>query len=252
MKNILYIVMLLLFTPMLQAQDVFEEAGKAYQAEDYQKAIDLLEAEIKLQKEKGFESADLYYNLGNAYFRDNEVAKAILNYERAILINPGDADIRHNVEFAYTRIEDKIIGVDTFFLQSWFNSLQNQQSSNAWARLSIVFFLLFIAMLGAFFFTRTVTVKKVAFYSGVVLLTFLIFTNVFSARQKYSITHRNTAIIMAGSVSIKSSPDENSKELFLLHSGTKVRINKVDENWLEIEIDNGNVGWISRDKLEII
>lgn len=251
MKNII-IITLLFITPLLYAQETLSDANKAYQAENYEKAIKILEKEIKIQKENGFESADLYYNLGNAYFRDNEVAKAILNYERAILLNPGDRDIRHNLEFARTRTEDKIVGVDTFFLESWFDSIENLQSSNAWAKLSIILFVIFIIMICAFFFTRVLLVKKVAFYAGIILFILVIFTNIFSIGQKSEILNRNSAIIMAGSASIKSSPDNNSKELFILHSGTKVRITKDDGDWLEIEIDNGNVGWISRDKLEII
>ncbi len=252
MRKILLYIAILLFPVSSFAQEAPKEAIQAYQAENYTKAIEILENEIQLQKEQGKESADLYYNLGNAYFRDNEIAKAILNYERAVLINPGDRDTRHNIEFARTRIEDKIIGVDDFFLQSWFDSIQNLQNSNAWAKLSIVLFLLFIATLAAFFFGRLIMIKKIAFYSGITIFVFLIFANVFSIRQKSKILNRNTAIIMAGSVSIKSSPDLNSKELFVLHAGTKVKITKNDEYWLEIEIENGNVGWIQHDKLEII
>ncbi|MFR9166096.1 MAG: tetratricopeptide repeat protein [Dysgonomonas sp.] len=234
------------------AQNNQEEAVKAYQDGDFEKAIGLYENELKIQKEKGYESADLYYNLGNAYFRDNEVAKAILNYERAALINPGDRDIRHNLDFARTKTEDKIISVDTFFLQSWFDSVQNLQSSNTWAKLSITFFILLVAALCVFFFVPKLFVKKVSFYAGIVLLVLVIFTNIFSYRQKSKILNRDTAIIMPGSVSVKNSPDNNSKELFILHAGTKVKINKQDGNWMEIEIANGNVGWTTKDKLEII
>lgn len=240
-----------LFYP-LAAQDVSTDAIKAYQEEDYEKAIELLEKEVNLQKEKGYESANLYYNLGNAYFRDNEVAKAILNYERALLIDPGDRDIRHNLKFARTKIEDKIEGIDPFFLQSWFDSVQNLQSSNAWAKLSVFLFLIFIASLSFFFFSNKILIKKITFYTGLIALAFVIFANIFSYRQKSKIEKRNTAIIMAGAVSVTNSPDENSKELFILHAGSKIKINKKEGNWMEIEIDNGNVGWIMKDKLEVI
>ena len=233
-------------------QATVDAAMKAYQEGDFEKAAELFEAEVKIQREKGLESAELYYNLGNAYFRDNEIAKALLYYEKAQLIDPGDRDIRNNIEYARTRIEDKIIGVDTFFLQSWFDAVQNMLGSNAWANISIVLFLILMAALSMFVFTRYITVKKAAFYAGIVVIVLLIFTNVFSVRQKYKLTNRDTAIIMAGSVSVKSSPDSSSKELFVIHSGTKVRINKEDGRWLEIEIENGNVGWMTREQLEII
>lgn len=248
----IFVFMLMLAPYTMRGQSTYKEAIDAYQKEDYVKAIDLFEKELKAQKSKGFESSDLYYNLGNAYFRDNETAKAILNYERAQLIAPGDKDINSNLEFARTKIEDKIVGVDTFFLQSWFESIQNLQSSNAWAKLSIVLFLLFIVSVAVFFFVNKLLVKKITFYAGIVSLTLVILVNIFSYRQKSKLINRNTAIIMAGSVSVTNSPDSNSKELFILHSGTKVNINKEDGNWLEIEIESGSVGWITKEKLEVI
>lgn len=243
---------ILFIVPSINAQDVLNDAMKAYQEENYEEAIRILEQEVKAQKEKGMESSDLYYNLGNAYFRDNEIAKAILNYERAALINPGDRDIRHNLEFARTKTEDKIISVDTFFLQSWFDAVQNLQSSNAWAKVSVVLFILFMASLSVFFFVNRMFTKKVTFYTGIITLVLLIITNVFSYRQKSKIENRDSAIIMVSSVSITNSPDSNSKELFQLHAGTKVKITKRDASWMEIEIENGNVGWINKDKLEVI
>lgn len=248
----LLFAVVILIPSSVNAQNVLEEATKAYQDENYEKAIELLENEVSLQRDKGYESSDLYYNLGNAYFRDNEVAKAILNYERALLVDPGDRDIRHNLNYARTKIEDKIVGIDPFFLQSWFDSVQNLQSSNAWAKLSVVLFLVFMISLSLFFFTNKVSVKKITFYTGIVALIFVIFANIFSFRQKNKIMQRNTAIIMAGAVSVTNSPDSSANEVFTLHSGSKVKINKTDGNWMEIEIDNGSVGWITKDKVEII
>lgn len=236
----------------VNAQDALADAVKAYHEENYGDAIKILEGEIASLKEKGLESSVLYYNLGNSYFRDNELAKAILNYERAATIDPGDKDIRQNLEFARTKTEDKIISVDTFFLQSWFDSVQNLQSSNAWAKLSVGLFILFMISLSVFFFVNSLISKKVTFYLCISVLVVLIIANVFSYRQKSNVTNRDTAIIMVGSVSVTTSPDSNSKEIFTLHAGTKVKINKKDGSWIEIEIDNGNVGWINKDKLEII
>lgn len=252
LKHLTYIIFLFIAPICSTAQTIEEQSNAAYQAEDYTKAIELLENELKLQNEKGLQSAELHYNLGNAYFRDSNIAKAILNYERAILIAPGDKDIRNNIKFVQTQTEDKIVEVDDFFLLNWFESIRDLQSSNAWAKLSIAFFLVFILSLVAFFLSRSVTLKKVAFYTGITLFVLLIFTNVFSISQMNKVQSKSAAIIMAGSAPVYNSPDSNSKELFILHSGTKVKINKEDKNWLEIEIDNGNVGWISREKLEII
>jgi len=252
-KQAIFISLIFLFGfPVLHAQDIAGEAGEAFNSGDYEKAIGLLENEAAVQKEKGLESSKLYYNLGNAYFRSNDLAKALLYYEKALLLNPGDGDTKLNIEYAKTLIEDKIVEVDTFFLQSWFEGIQNLQGSNAWAKLSVVLFIILILALGAFFFSRYISIKKVAFYLGVTLFVLLIFTNIFAYRQKSKITNRDTAIIMAGSVPVVNSPGSNAKELFILHSGTKVKITKTDGNWMEIEIANGNIGWVTTDKLEII
>ncbi|WP_165022313.1 tetratricopeptide repeat protein [Dysgonomonas sp. ZJ279] len=236
----------------VSAQSVAEQARETYDNGDYRQTIELLEKEMLTEKEQGRESADLYYNLGNAYFRINEVAKARLYYEKALLLDPGDRDIRHNIDYVSTKIEDKILVADTFFLSTWFTAVQNLLSSNRWATFGIVSFVLFILCLALFFFTKLIVVKKGSFYAGIILILFTIFANIFSFNQKRRIENRDTAIIMAGSASVVSSPDINSKELFILHAGTKVTITKEDRSWLEIEIDNGSIGWIQREKIEII
>ncbi|MDU1890576.1 MAG: tetratricopeptide repeat protein [Dysgonomonas sp.] len=228
------------------------EAINAYNEGDFRKTIELLENEKNIQIEKGLESPELYYNLGNAYFRVNDLANARLNYERALLLDPGDRDTRHNIEYLLTKIEDKILVADTFFLHTWFLAVQNLFGSNTWANIGVVLFLVLVGCLVVFFFSRSILFKKTAFYIGIVSIVIVIFANIFSYNQKKKIEYRDTAVIMAGSASVVSSPDINSKELFILHSGTKVYITKEDRNWLEIEIDNGSVGWIQRDKLEII
>jgi len=229
-----------------------DEANELYNTGDFRKAIELLENEKNVQKEQGLESPELYYNLGNSYFRVNEIAKARLYYERALLLDPGDRDIRHNINYVTTKLEDKIPVADTFFLSIWFNGVQNLFASNTWATVGVVSFILLIICLVMFFFSRLISIKKGAFYAGIVLIIVVIFANIFSFRQKNRIEHRDTAVIMAASVPMVSSPDMNSKELTVLHAGTKVSVTKEDRNWLEVEIDNGTVGWIQRDKLEII
>lgn len=233
-------------------EDSSDPAIKAYNEGDFRETIEILEKEKKEQLEKGVESAQLYYNLGNAYFRVNDLAHARLNYEKALLLDPGDRDTRHNIDYLSTKIEDKILVADTFFLSTWFRAVQNLFASDTWAVISVVSFIILIVCLAAFFFTRQIFVKKTSFYIGIVAFLIVIFANVFSYRQKNKIEQRDTAVIMAGSASIVSSPDINSKELFILHSGTKVYITKEDRNWLEIEVDNGSVGWVQREKIEII
>lgn len=228
------------------------EAIAAYNEGHFRRAIEILETEKDAQLKNGLESSELYYNLGNAYFRLNELANARLYYEKALLIAPGDRDIQHNIDYLLTKTEDKILVADTFFLNTWFRAVLNLFGSNTWAVIAIALFIVFVASLVAFFFGRSILLKKTAFYIGIVSLVIVIFANVFAFKQKDKIENRDTAVIMVGSVPIVSSPDINSKELFILHAGTKVYITKEDRNWIEIEIDNGSVGWVQRDKIEVI
>lgn len=250
-RNI-FIFLFLLYTSISLAQSTVESASEAYRTEDYKKSIQLYEQVVAQQISEGKESAEIYYNLGNAYFRNGETAKAILNYERALLLNPGDSDIRHNLRFARTRIEDKIDTSDSFFLTNWVNGFKNLFNSNTWASIAIVFFIVFLACIAAFLFVRRMWIRKTAFYAAIVIFAFLLVANVFAFSQKNSRINRNTGIVMAASASIMTSPDANSQELFRLHEGTKVKLNKTDGNWIEIEIANGSVGWTSKENVEVI
>lgn len=227
-------------------------ADLAYRDKDFTESIKLYEAQIAENKLTNQESSQLYYNLGNAYFRNNQVAKAIVNYERALLLNPGDSDIRHNLRFAKTRIEDKIDSADSFFINQWINSIQNMYSANTWAIIGIAFFVLLIIAIGIYMISAQLILRKVSFYSGIVLLSLVIITNIFAFKQKDKIVNRSTGIVMSASVSIYTSPDAHSQELFRLHEGAKVKIKRQEGRWIEIVIANGSVGWLQKKNIETI
>ncbi|NDW08987.1 SH3 domain-containing protein [Dysgonomonas sp. 520] len=253
MKKYILLLLTVFFSAMLcMAETIEEQVKKAYDAKDYDTAISLLEDESEKRKESGLESADLYYNLGNAYFRDNNLGKAILNYERAALLNPSDREIKTNLEFAYTKIEDKFAERGDFFLMDGLNAVQNLAGTNMWATFSVVLFLLFVACLAVFFFVRNLFTKKAVFYAGIVIFIFLIFTNIFAYRQKSKIENKDMAIIISKSVPAYNAPNSSDKEIFVLNPGSKVRIKKEDGDWMEVEIISGDTGWIEQDKLEII
>jgi tetratricopeptide (TPR) repeat protein len=238
----------------LYAQTASPEAVKAYQEKKYSKAAELLQKEVDTHKKLGEESSALFYNLGNAYFRSDELAKAILYYERALLLDPGNKDIRHNIAYANTKVEDadKIAKTENIFIQNWFESLENVLSSDTWSMLAIIFFLLTMVCCFFFFFGKRIWIKKVAFYSGIGSLTLVVLFNLFAYLQLQDVTRKNTAIVMTPTAQLVSSPDEKSKVLINIHAGLKVRITKTDGEWYEVEIDNGTIGWIQADKLEII
>lgn len=249
MKKVLFFFLIHLVTLSVYGQDVtLKDAEDAYAKEDYKKAVELYES---LLNKKG-ESAAIYYNLGNAYYKMNKVAPAILNYERALLLEPGDGDIRFNLQMAKQKSVDQIEPVDSFFLAKWFDKIQNMGAVDTWAKWALICFVLFIGCLILFFFSRKLILKKAGFYVGIFLLIVVILANIFAANQKKELENRNTAIIFAPTVTVKSSPNESGTDLFILHEGTKVSIKSTLGNWSEIMLEDGNVGWMPSDKMEII
>jgi tetratricopeptide (TPR) repeat protein len=225
-----------------------EEANVKYKAEDYAAAAVLYEEILK----EGKESASVYYNLGNAYYKQKELGRAILNYERALLRDPNNEDIKHNLGLAKSQTVDNIKPKEQLFLMKWIDSAGNMQSSNAWARISIISFIIVLSLGGLFVFSRTGWMKKSAFFTAILFLLVCAAAFYFSKRQKEALTTHNYAIIISGTVTVKSSPDESGKELFLLHEGTKVKIKQALTGWDEIQLEDGSVGWVIATDLEKI
>lgn len=225
------------------------DADSAYARNDFASAVQLYES---LLKEKG-ESADVYYNLGNSYYKMDELAKAILNYERALLLNPGDSDIRFNLEMAGSKTVDKINPPGEMFFVTWYYSLVNLMGADGWAKWGIVSFILFLVALALYIFGKQIALKKAGFVASVVFLLLVVFSNIFAARQKDALVDRKSAIIIVPSVTVKSTPNESGTDLFILHEGRKVGItdNSMKE-WKEIRLEDGNVGWVPRNVIEII
>ncbi|HJG89284.1 tetratricopeptide repeat protein [Barnesiella viscericola] len=247
-KIVIYLLCIVAGMTATYGQESLTKANEAYAQEDYIKAIELYE---QTAREHGV-SSDLYYNLGNAYYKHNEFAKAILNYERALLLNPGNEDARFNLDMANTHIVDKIDPVGRFFLSVWIDSMRSYLSSNTWAVIGIIAFFLFIGGCYLYLFTRSVPLKKIGFFGGIVVLLIAIMANCFAWGLNEKKEIRNEAIVFDATVSVKSSPAESGTDLFVLHEGTKVVVlSKVGE-WSEVKISDGNRGWLPSAAIEII
>ena len=229
-------------------EEALKEAESAYTSENYDKAIELYK-NILLSYGDSYE---IYYNLGNAYYKTDKIASAILNYERALLINPGNKDVRFNLEIAKLKAVDKIEPIGDFFIVKWFQSIQNIFSVDTWAAIGITCFILFIGCLILFFFSKWMRLKKIGFYLGITLFILVVFSNIFAWNQKQALINRNGAIIFAPTVTVKSSPDPSGTDLVVLHEGTKVFIKSALGEWNEIELEDGNVGWIHKKDIEKI
>ena len=224
------------------------DADSAYVRGHYQQAIKDYEALLRQGA-----SAELYYNLGNAYYRTENITQAVLNYERALLLSPGDRDIRFNLQLASSKTIDKIVPESEMFFVTWYHSLVNLMSVDGWARTSLISLALAIFLSLIYLFSDRLWLRKTGFFGGVLLLLLFVLSNVFASQQKKNLLFRKGAIVIAPSVTIKSTPAHNGTDLFILHEGTKVNItDDAMKGWKEIRIADGKEGWIESNKIEKI
>ena len=193
----------------------------------------------------GIESADLSFNMGNACFKLSDYAHAILNYERALKLDPSSADIRHNLQYANEFIQDNIDPVPDFFLKEWLRDLARQLPADTWA---VLFLLLLLFLLG-----RSSSAKKAGFYGAIAAAVLCLLCITASRTQYNQAVNSSDAIIVRAVTSVKSSPSgSTAKDLFILHEGAKVHILDSVGEWLNIELPDGRQGWLLQSDLEII
>ena len=183
----------------------------------------------------------------------DNIAKAIVNYEKALVLNPGNGDIRFNLELAQSKTVDKVTPLSEVFFITWIKNLANSMSEKGWANIGITTFILMLLMLSLYFFSKKIALKKVGFISAVCLLLVCVVANIFASNQKNKAESHGEAIIMAPSVTVKSTPNEGGTDLFILHEGHKVTIkDNTMREWKEIQLEDGNVGWVPTSVIEII
>ncbi len=227
---------------------IFVKANEQYSNSKFEEAAQLYQMLI----DSGFQNVDLYYNLGNTYFKLGQIPQAILNYERASLLRPGDEDIEFNLEMAKTFTVDRLDPLPEFVIISWYRSFRGIFSSNSWAIISVVLFSITLVFGLFFWFSRTKAVKRLSFSIALITLFLTFATLVFSNQEKKSLSQRNKAIIFEPVVAVKSSPDDSGKDIFILHAGSKVTITKTLGEWVEIRIADGNKGWVQCVAVELI
>lgn len=250
-KIIVYIVTLLL--PAV----VFAQGGEAlnkavgdslYMANNYKAAAEVYEGLLQ----QG-EAADLYYNLANCYYKENEVAKAILNYERALLLAPADEDVKFNLAIARSKTVDKVTEPYEIFFTSWVKAVINLFGIATWAVTGIVCFILLLLSLLIFLFGKNLTMRKISFFVAIFTLFMTVFANIAALHHYNKIHNGNGAIIMQPSVTAKSTPDQSGTDLFVIHEGRKVYISDdTMKGWKEIKLEDDTRGWVPADAVEKI
>jgi tetratricopeptide (TPR) repeat protein len=243
-------LILILIPVLLTAQPVtfLEQGNQFYQKQQYDKAI---QSYSKVLNE-GYESAELYYNIGNSYYREGNLGYAILNYERALKLSPGDEDIQHNLALANTKTIDRINTLPEFFLFQWWESFLAILTFSGWIYLSYVFYLLLLLLIIFYFYTRRPDYQRLAFFSGIAVL-FLLAVSVSISVIKYNREFNiKNGIVIEQSATAKLSPDPDSNDAFVIHEGLKVKIEDKVENYYRIRLQDGKQGWLPQNDLRII
>lgn len=230
------------------ADSVFIRANNHYDQQQYNEAKVLYEELL----ERDIHSSAVFYNLGNACFKLDEVAYAILYYEKALQLDPDNSDIIHNIDFANTFIVDKIIPLPQLFLKKWWFDFVNYYDLNDWAVNSLILFWLFFILMAIYLISRKIILKKVAFYAGIIVLFLSIIAFVSLSQKKGVIEKQQYAIVFEPTITVKSSPNRSSVDLFVIHEGLKVELLEKGGQWYKIKIANGSIGWIPAETIKKI
>ena len=227
---------------------LFEQSNEAYLREDYQGAIKGYEEILSL----GFESGQLYYNLGNAYYKEGHNGMAILNYERALKWLPNDDNVRFNLQLANQQVRDRIDVPPEFFLFRWYDGVVDLFTARQWVHLLAILLLLTAIGFALFWLSdrpRWRSLFRLQLITGGILL---ILSLPLAIQRDWRETRSDAGIVTAVSVKCHAAPHAGSTELFILHEGTKFSILEEDAGWSKIELIDGKQGWIPQDSRGVI
>ncbi len=231
-----------------QAEELMAQGNKYYQDKQYDNAVDTYQKIISA----GFEGTSLYYNLGDAYYREGKLGLAILYFEKAHRLSPGNSDVIYNLKIANARTIDKIDALPKFFLFQWWESLLAVFSVTGWAYTAYAFYFLLLLSIGLYFFAKRPGIQRSAIYSGFVTVLLLIATVSLLAVKLNRDINVKSAIVIQPTATVKLSPDPTSNDAFIIHEGLKVReLNSIGD-WVDIRLQDGKEGWIQRSDIATI
>jgi tetratricopeptide (TPR) repeat protein len=249
MKTLITTILVLLISVSAYAQDsLLVKANQQYAAGEYEQAIAIYQEILN----SNLESAEVYYNLGNAFYKTGRFTRSIINYERGRLLAPNDEDIQFNLELANQHVVDAIDPLPKLFFIRWWNNLSNKFTADGWAKISVIAFIFTLILAGLFFFSTSPGLKRMSFWFGILIAVISVFSFNFAARQEKRMTEHRFAVITQPSVTVKSSPSEGGTDLFLIHEGLKVEIKDSLGTWKEIRLADGNQGWLPDSSMEKI
>ena len=253
MKRLTIIIAFLLTAAFAQAtpqeaQRMFNQGNEAYNAGRYDTAVMEYEACLKL----GFESPELYYNLGNAYFRLNRMAPCILNYERAHALRPHDRETKQNLELAYSKTIDKIEPMPDFFITKLYYSVMGSLTARLWFIVALIVSTLFAVSLAGIFLATSFEWRKRFFVAAIILLLLTGMTSWMAFQSRQGAMTRHAAIVMHSPAAVKSAPDNAGVDKYILHEGAKVYIQDQLGQWYKVRLADGSTGWLQSNEIEEI
>ena len=227
---------------------LFHKGNALYEEGKYEEALGIYNQVLQNDQE----SADLYYNMGNAAYRSNSIAYAILYYEKALKLEPTHEDATTNLEFVSRYRLDAFEEVPQLFVRDWISGFVHFMPERTWSILSLLFFLILLSGFLVYLFAKRIGLKKTGFVSA--LVTLLLFGLTFSsaASRHREIIHPDAGIILAPSVVVRSSPSDSGTELFILHEGTWIEVNEEISGWQNIRVIDGREGWILTEDFDSI
>ncbi len=253
-KKILLAVLIVPFAAALSfakpssIESMMNAGNNYYQQKQYDKAISAYQNIIS----QGYEGTSVYYNLGNSFYREGKIGYAIFYYEKALRLSPGDDDVIHNLAIANSKTVDKIDSVPQFFLVQWWDELLAAYTISGWKNFAYIFYILFLAAVGVFFFIKRAKFQKYIFYSAAVTLLVLIASIVLLSIKYNKEYSTKSGIIVEPVVSVKLSPDPNANDAFIIHEGLKVKVEDKVDNWYKIQLHDGKVGWLPESEIGVI
>jgi len=252
MKKAQIIILLILsifYLERVAAQDsLFKEANGLYNKKEYEKAI----ASYQQLIDKGYQDAVLYYNLGNAHFKSGQIGFAVLWYERALRLSPNNKDIQYNLAFANQQTIDNIESIPPFFLKIWLLTVQNLFSAKQWAVMSIVLCSLLAFCILLIFLISGYRLRMLFFSFACLTLIATVISIVFAVLQTNQASRTDEGIVIQSSLTVKSTPDNSGTDLFTVHEGAKVTITDNAGEWVEVQFNNGNKGWVLLEDVAVI
>lgn len=243
-----FVLMILMLMPLSANAITKQNADDEYAKGNYQQAIKDYQEILKTGV-----SSEIYYNLGNAYYRTDNITQALLAYERALQLSPGDNDIRFNLQYARSKTIDKITPETEMFFVTWYNSLVNFTSVDRWANTAIVSIVMALLLILVFLFAPQMWARKSGFYGSAVFLLLFVFANLFAFQQKHELETKQGAIVIAPTVNVKKTPAASGTDVFVIHEGTRVDItDRGIKQWRGIKLADGREGWLKTSQIEEI